>query len=508
MNTLPNPAAERTSLPILVVAGLAVLLMQALRNAGLSMPLITEVMRALGVPRQRAYEMAGQIRAAIAQLPRPVGRPSTEPTAAPDDVRYTVCLAVRRFLETHPGAHVARSKRDGYSPAFRRFVLRLRRRGSVAHSLPISTFAEATGVPLDTLRDWLAGRRTPRANVDPQTAGDDPPVYPDGVIEQVVTLWRQTCGVDLRAFARILAEEHRIRVPVSALVEILRLSGDRSTARPRKPKPDPEAIRGAIERFFPGAQWVADGKHISIFVGGQTFHFTWELVVDVFTGAHVGFDIRDAEDGAGIVGAFEQGRQTTGASPLALLLDNRPPTSTDKVSDALDAEGVLAMHSTLYRAQNKASVEGAFGLFAQTMPTIGIQRDMEPRELARSVLRVALFAYCAGRNHVPRVGLGNRSAANTYLDAIPSDEEKETALLRLQEIQRRIQQRRDADAKRQRPIACRWIDELFDEIGVDDPEGRMARSIARHGLTVVAEAIAVLRAKIAAGNSLDRKSVV
>lgn len=503
MHTVPNPAAERTHLPILVVAGLAVLVIQALRHVGLPMPPLTKALRALGVQRQRSYEMAEQIRAAITHLPRPVGRPPTEPEAAPDGARYTVCLAVRRFLEAHPGAHVTRRKRDGYSPSFRRFILRLRRRGAAGQTLPLPTFAEATGVPLDTLRDWLSGRRTSPASAAPEVVGKDPPVYPAGVIEQVVTLWRQHRGVKLADFPRILAEQHRIRVSVPTLVEILGLSGDRSTARPRKPKPDPEAIRGAIERFFPGAQWVADGKHVTVHIGAQPFSFTWELAVDVFTGAHVGFDIRDAEDGAGIVAALEHGIQTAGAPPLALLLDNRPPTSTDEVSGALEANGVLAMHSTPYRAQNKANVEGAFGLFAQTMPPIGIQPEMAPRELARSALQIALFAYCAGRNHVPRAGLGHRSAAQTYLDAVPTDEEREQALLRLREIQRRIKHRRDADAEREQPIAARWIAELFAEIGVDDPEGRMARSIARHGAAVVAEAIAVLRAKLNDGKSFD-----
>lgn len=507
MNTVPNPAAERTSLPLLVVAGLAVLVIQALRDAGLPMPPLTEVVRLLGVPRQRAYEMAEQIREAITHLPRPVGRPpSPEAAEVPDDPRYAVCRAVRCFLETHPGAHVARDARDGYSAGFRRFIMRLRQRGAAGQSLSLPTFAQATGVPIETLRDWLSNRRQPRVEQDDSSPSDDappPPLYPDGVIDQIVTLWRRTSPVKLAHFARILAQQHRIRMPVRALVEILQLSGDRARARPRKPKPDPEAVRGALERFFPGAQWAADGKHVTVSIGEKTFSFNWELAVDNFTGAHVGFDVRDAEDSVGVINTLESGVQTTGAPPMALLLDNRPSNTTDEVSRAVDDRGALLMHSTLGRAENKASVEGAFGLFAQTMPPIGIKRQLEPRELARSVLRIALFAYCAGRNHVPRAGLGGRSASDAYLDFIPTDDERQWAYQRLLDIQRRIAQRNDANAAREYPACRTMIEDLFREIGIQDPDGCLTHAIAKHGVRAISEAIAILKAKLEAGESFE-----
>jgi hypothetical protein len=61
-------------------------------------------------------------------------------------------------------------------------------------------------------------------------------------------------------------------------------------------------------------------------------------------------------------------RSTTGAPSLALLLDHRPSSHTPEVDAALD--NTMRIRATPERPQNKAHVEGAFGLFAQKVPPI------------------------------------------------------------------------------------------------------------------------------------------
>jgi chorismate synthase len=59
-------------------------------------------------------------------------------------------------------------------------------------------------------------------------------------------------------------------------------------------------------------------------IDGEVLHVNLELLFDAATGAAVGVDVRDEEDAAALVAAFEDGVTTTGEPPLALLVDNRP----------------------------------------------------------------------------------------------------------------------------------------------------------------------------------------
>src|SRR5690606_8304526 len=85
--------------------------------------------------------------------------------------------------------------------------------------------------------------------------------------------------------------------------------------------------------YFPGAQWVGDGMQVPVLFGGQRFVFNVELDVDAHTAAFVGVSVRDAEDSAAVVEAFDSGVATTGAPPIALLLDNRPSNHAPDVDD-------------------------------------------------------------------------------------------------------------------------------------------------------------------------------
>jgi hypothetical protein len=80
-----------------------------------------------------------------------------------------------------------------------------------------------------------------------------------------------------------------------------------------------------------GRRW----QSVEVAIDGKALRFNLELVVDAATGAAVGIDVRDEEDAAALVAAFDDGIATTGEPPLAVLVDNRPSNHTPEVDAAL-----------------------------------------------------------------------------------------------------------------------------------------------------------------------------
>ena len=513
MKSLPDfRPADQT--PSTIRAGVVVLAFQYLREAGIQTGPISAATAALGVSRSQAYELADRIHENLSTLARPGGRPPPSPKAPEhEDAPYAVACAVRDFLTLHPGAIVSHQKRQAYSDELRRMVVGLRNEGGSGHGLSLARFAQASGVPLETLRQWLnTDLSSPPTDADAgPVAASTVPLYeaiksdelPQGVIAQVIELWRRHRGMNLTTFARLLYNQHRLEITIGTLREILRLGEGQPRSKPKRTKPDAEAIRGQLERFFPGAQWMADGKKLTFRLGDRKFAFNWELAVDSATGALIGFDLSDTEDSASLCCAFDHGVDTTSAPPLALLSDNLPANHSEESRAHLDANNTLDMPSTRYRPENKATVEGSFGLFEQQAPPMEVP-DTKPREMARQILALVLTVYCIGRNLVPRKGLGTKSAAQVYQEASPSEEDKAQALQRLTEIKARIENRRQRDNERMDPVAREAIEVAFKEFDMKDPEGHFLRAIAKTGIDAILEAIAVFRVKRQRGQEVEQ----
>src|SRR5690606_15453360 len=122
-----------------------------------------------------------------------------------------------------------------------------------------------------------------------------------------------------------------------------------------------------------------------------------ELHVDAHSGAFVGLSVRDTEDSAAVVDAYANGIMTTGAPPLALLLDNKPSNHTPEVVAAID--DALLIRATPERPQNKAHVEGAFGLFSQVLPVLLLDTLQKPHDLARDFLTIVVELWARTSNH-------------------------------------------------------------------------------------------------------------
>ena len=195
---------------------------------------------------------------------------------------------------------------------------------------------------------------------------------------QAYRSWRGT----FKAFCNHVQFHCRIPISRQHISDILQAHGIRIPKRRGGRPADASALRGAFDTFHPGAQWIGDGTELVVTINGQAYVFNLQLNVDVSSGAFVGASVRPTEDSAAVVQAFADGVATTGAPPLALLLDNKPSNHTDEVVAALG--DTIKLRARPYTPTDKPHVEGAFGLFAQQTPQMNIDADDYPASRTRS----------------------------------------------------------------------------------------------------------------------------
>jgi len=313
-------------------------------------------------------------------------------------------------------------------------------------ALEVEAFAEATAVPLGTLKDWLRSPAVPA----PEKLEPTPPELSSvesAQMQTVIDAWERWEGTFL-GFRKYVQVELRVPFGRDLLARILEVSGVRRPARREGRTPDESALRDAFRTFFPGAQWVGDGMQVPVVIDAQRFTFNLELNVDAHSGAFTGLSVRREEDSDAVVEAFEDGVQTTGAAPLALLLDNRPSNHSPEVDVALG--DTILIRATPARPQNKAHVEGAFGLFSQVLPELRVDTHRGPQALASALLSIVAQVWARTTNHRPRADRGGRSRVELYSDA-PTDEQIEHARRELRETAERQERARRTLEERAAP---------------------------------------------------------
>jgi len=481
---------------------------QALQR-GLVMSSVDQIVSAMGTSRSRAYEIKDTVVAWLPTLVRPPGRPRIEPAPAPPGQHVALMSEALCFLMRHPGCLQAGEERARYSDHYRRFVIELRERHAEVVS---SEFAEAIKLPLGTLQDWMrtaapheqAGHGATDsieghvgADVtDPRSTAEHAARHAQ--IETVLAAWRTWCG-DFSAFCAHVRRDHRLELGNTLIASILFEHGARTPARRAGRSRDEEALRGSFETFFPGAQWVGDGKQLEIMLDGKTFRVNLELVVDAASDAAVGISVRDEEDSAAVVEAFEQGAQTTGEPPLALLLDNRPSNHTPDVDAALD--NTMRIRATPARPQNKAHVEGAFGLFAQKVPPIELD-TRDPHTLAKTIARLVATTFFRAINRAPRRDRDGKTRVDLYAQDV-TPEQREAARAALRERMRKQELARQTRAARLDPVIRALLDDGFARLGLLDPERHFRDAIACYPRDAIVDAIAIFAGKRTAGTLPD-----
>ena len=484
----------------------AVLLAARSLGQSLALPCATAeaILTATGAGRTRTYELVAALLAVLPTLVRPPGRPPTPP---PDPLAAVppVAREVLRFVMQHPGCVHNHGARQRYSDGFRHFVVGLR---AQHESVPLDIFASLAELPIGTLKSWLSPTpclAAPQPGPAVSTAAGAPPENPAGPmpahIETVLAAWKTWDGT-FTGFAEHVRQNLRVPFGIQLVARVLQQSGVRLRRRRPGRSPDELALRGAFETFFPGAQWVGDGKKLTVVLGGQSFDFNLELDVDAETGAWVGLSVSDTEDSNAVTDTFADGVSTTGAAPLALLLDNRPSNHTPEVDAALDPTGTLRMRATEQRPQNKAHVEGAFGLFAQTVPPLVLDTNCAPRGVALQLAKLVATTFGRVIHRRPRADRGGRSRADLYADS-PTDAQiaaAKAALLercRLQELARRTREARE------RPEVRALLDAHFERLGLTDPDRHVRLAIAAYTLDAIVDGIAIFDAKRRRGTLPD-----
>lgn len=521
---MPSIPDSHQDVSPLLTAALLLAARPHLRHHQLPCPGASAIFEATGAGRTRAYKLASKLATILPGLERPVGRPRKEPAEISKDVSIGIRDEVLDFFLTHPGC-VTGTTRRRYTPSFCHAILALRERHA---SVPLPTFAAAVHVPEGTLHGWMrdanepleasGGRPSPgepdvagaaAPSGEPQADGDRddatthngerttlaPDEATEPRIQTVVTQFKQWEG-PFDAFCHHLRSNFQISYGRTMISNILASHGLRRPARRPGRSPDEVALKKAFEAFFPGAPWVGDGHQVTITLNGEPYTFNLELNVDADSAALVGAHISDQEDSDAVIRAFHDGVETTGQAALAILLDNRPSNHTEDVNDAL--QGTLVIRATRGRPQNKAHVEGAFGLFEQTAPPLELWADTL-HDLMAGIVRLLLQVWGRTLNHKPRRDRGNRSRVELYKQSDPTPDEIEKARVVLEKRQRQQEKAYQTLRARQNPVARKLLAKAFAELELVDPDGYVQLAIARYPVDAIVEGIATFKAKKRAG---------
>ena len=504
-----------------MLASVLVLARRIAATLGRGWETVDDILEATGATRSRTYELTHALAALLPALARPPGRPHAEPTPPPALAPEAVVLVEEAFdfVLQHPGC-AQHGTRNRYSKHYRRFAIELRERHA---DVAMSKLAVAIRVPLGTLEGWMRTTRpavedgdVPSADTDTNTDRhannvDAPPAHAANVgtlhvagdakqaqIETVLAAWRAWRG-PFRGFCDHVRRDHRLELGNTLIANILFVHGEREPARRGGRSRDEAALRGSFETFFGGAQWVGDGKQLDVVLDGRSFRFNLELDIDAATDAAVGISVRDEEDSAAVIEAFADGVQTAGEPPLALLLDNRPSNHTPEVDATLG--DTMRIRATPARPQNKAHVEGAFGLFAQKVPPVELD-TREPRTLAKTIASLVSTTFFRALNRAPRRDRNGKTRVELYAAPV-TPEQREAARAALRERMRKQELARETRAARLDPVVRDLLDDAFARLSLLDPERHVRDAISCYPRDAIIDAIAIFDGKRRAGTLPD-----
>ena len=480
------PCAPAPVAPVLS-AGLILAALPHFHALALAAPTVDEVVAAADVSRSRAYEVKAAIEVVAPTVLRKPGRPPQPESPGKTDAS-ALTHATLTFVTRNPGSVQLGDERRRYTDEFRCFIL-----DQIAErpAMDLAEVAAATHVPEPTLRDWLAGDR-PTATPIP-TSSTHEPTSPQ--IETIIAEFKTWKG-NFGAFCDHVRLHHRIPFQRTLIASILETHRVRFRVRRPGRKPDADALRGQFETFFPAAQSVGDGSELTVSINGEPHTMNLELMVDPFSGGFVGASIRPTEDSAAVIEAFQDATRTMGQRPLAVLLDNKPSNHAEAVDDALGE--TLRIRATPFRPENKAHIEGGFGLFFQEAPALDVSATTRD-ELAAEVARLVVTTWGRAVNHRPRADRGGKSRVELHLGTVPTPDEIARAAAALKERVRRQEEARKTKAARQDPVMRQTIADAFARFGLADPEGHLLTTIAGYPLDAVVEAIAIFAARVRAG---------
>lgn len=507
-----------------VLATTCFVAIDAMDHLGLDVPAKLDVIQKLKVSRSYIYERQPLLEQQLARLD---WNAPAEPTLARDVqeelLRFRVQTPVLRYRAEHPGAW-SPGEHNTYNIELRRFVLQHAQGVGVGTTLTQAQFAEYVEIPLPTLKEWWAGaREAPAGPPDPRPPDPKPPHAPETVAppstppasnpppknEQsdtaefaalvlsldmmgIIKLYNRWEGT-LRAFIKHLWDEHNLRYNRKEVTEILHMAAERKLVR--RPLP---AFRARGSTFIPprGMQSTGDGKELIVVVNGRRFKITWQPTMDVGSRLITGNAVRPNEDTQGVLTSFREGVDSLGVTPRFLLLDNKECNKSAALISELPDETTL-MYSTLGRPQNKAVIEGMFGLFDEELGgVIAIIDTTSEAAIVASVADAVTRAWDAGRNG-RRQKRDGMSPIERYRQQ-PTAEQWKEALERISAIKRRHDEENAGILARCNPEVLVALNDACARFGFDK-DGDVLAFLGTFSITAVREATALYHARKEAG---------
>lgn len=486
------------SLPSTILASVLTWARQIQREFSLDESSPSEFCQVTETSPSQAFEMLVRLKEAARHLLKSPGPRPLRETVSFDDIGE-LSRATIDFLMDTPGAVSGGPSRRTYHESLRQFVLGQMSTGRAGSRLGVELVAEVVRVPLGTLKSWIAHPAVSQSGESPVEPapflqpGGDPEEEPtlEFTDPNLATILREFKGWKgtFSDYCNHLQEQHRIVLGKTHISSILEMAGLRIPRR--RGSTDRPWSDGTYERFFPGAQWVGDGKSLVIEWNGTPMSFNMEAIIDPASDALVGLIITDTENEEAVLKTYYHGIGTTDHKPMALTLDNRESNHTDYIKTEISPTQLLA--STPAAPTSKAPIEGAFGLFSQVAPPLLVEGE-SPRELAKSVLQLVGTLWAWSRNHKPRHRLGNKTPAQVHQEAKPSLEDIEKVKEHILRLERNQEEYRKSREARSDPVRLQLLRENLADLGIENADA-LSIQLAIYSREAILRGLATFRTK-------------
>lgn len=182
-----------------------------------------------------------------------------------------------------------------------------------------------------------------------------------------------------------------------------------------------------IKRFSPNSIWGTDGKNINIILNGKLYRWVWQCLIDYKTTILVGGVINKGETTDNLLEAIAQSKETTGISPMAIVLDNRLSENLPAIREYLDGLGIEIIKIFPGNSKSSGIIENNFRVFENWVHgkegNIVINGD-SPEKLSFSIAQLLTEIFTQMRSHSPRESLSGKSSFEVARDITPASTEE------------------------------------------------------------------------------------